>query len=87
MSMTLDNKRDIPRLSLNRNEVAYSLGVSASTVDVMVAEGFLPRPRRWHSRKLWLVSDIVALQAVWPEDGIPENRGDADDSENWQASL
>lgn len=85
---TIDLSRNVPRLGLNRSEVAVALGVSANTVDVMVEEGFLPRPRKWHTRKVWLVSDILTAMAAWPEDGILVKREeDADDSDDWRASA
>jgi hypothetical protein len=41
----------------------------------MVAEGALPPPRKWHSRKLWLVSEIEAHLNEWPtECDEDENR-------------
>lgn len=82
--------RTVPRISLNRDEVALAIGVSATTVDVMVEEGALPRPRVWHSRKVWLVSALEAAVREWPEAGTPagKQKGDADDdSEDWRASL
>jgi hypothetical protein len=35
----------------------------------MVAEGVLPPPRKWHSRKLWLVSEVEAYLNELPIDG------------------
>jgi excisionase family DNA binding protein len=35
----------------------------------MVIEGALPPPRRWHSEKLWLVSEVEAFLNDWPIDG------------------
>lgn len=87
MNTTVDLSRNVPRLGLNRAEVAAAIGVSANTVDLMVQEGYLPRPRKWHTRKVWLVSDIVAAMASWPEEGLPANREDADDGEDWRASA
>lgn len=73
--------RPVPRLGLNRNEVALALGVSVNTVDLMVAEGFLPPPRRWHSRKIWIVSEIEIAMLEWPVDGA------AVDSDDWRATA
>ncbi|TCU20875.1 hypothetical protein EV130_112255 [Rhizobium azibense] len=87
MNTTVDLSRNVPRLGLNRSEVAMAIGVSANTVDLMVEEGYLPKPRKWHTRKVWLVSDIVTAMASWPEDGIPRQREDADDSDDWRASA
>lgn len=82
---TVDLNRNVPRLGLNRLEVAQSIGVSANTVDVMVEEGFLPKPRKWHSRKVWLVSEIVTAMASWPEDGL-QQLGETD-GEDWSMSA
>ncbi|KNY18469.1 hypothetical protein AKG11_04975 [Shinella sp. SUS2] len=83
----IDFTRPVPRLGLNRAEVAVAIGVSVGTVDQMVQEGFLPRPRRWHTRKVWLVSDIVAAMADWPDDGLLNHREGADDGDDWRASA
>lgn len=61
--------RHVPRLSLSRSEVALAIGVSPSSVDQMVSEGRLPRPRVWHTRKVWLVSEIESYLHDWPQDG------------------
>lgn len=82
---TVDLNRNVPRLGLNRLEVAQAIGVSANTVDVMVEEGFLPKPRKWHSRKVWLVAEIVTAMASWPEEGI-QTSGEAD-GEDWSMSA
>lgn len=80
--------RDVPRLSLSRAEVAYAIGVSPNTIDVMVQEGALPPPRRWHSRTLWLVHEISAAMMDWPtRGGEPISPGSgADDNYDWRAS-
>ncbi|KAA0684580.1 hypothetical protein DTW90_36180 [Neorhizobium sp. P12A] len=87
MGTAIDLTRNVPRLGLNRSEVALAIGVSANTVDQMVQEGFLPKPRKWHTRKVWLISDIVSAMASWPEDGISKQREDADDGDDWRASA
>ena len=80
--------RKVPRLGLNRAEVALAIGVSANTVDVMVAEGFLPKPKVWHTRKVWLVSEIEASMSEWPEEGVPVGKGeDVDAGDSWRASV
>ncbi|WP_172601171.1 helix-turn-helix transcriptional regulator [Rhizobium leguminosarum] len=81
--------RRVPRIGLNRSEVALAIGFSANTVDLMVAEGFLPKPKIWHSRKVWLVSEIEASMSEWPEDGVPLGKGekDAGDGDMWRATL
>lgn len=85
MGNSVDLSRNVPRLGLNRLEVAMSIGVSANTVDLMVEEGFLPKPRKWHSRKVWLVADIVAAIASWPEEGY-QGAKEAD-GEDWSMSA
>ena len=69
MTRKLADHRPIIRLALSRLEVALAIGVSTSSVDQMVAEGALPPPRKWHSRKLWLVSEVEAYLNEWPSDG------------------
>lgn len=46
-----------------------AIGVSTTSVDQMVAEGALPPPRKWHSRKLWLVAEVKAYLSEWPVSG------------------
>jgi predicted DNA-binding transcriptional regulator AlpA len=80
--------RPIPRIALNRTEVAVAIGVSADSVDTMVDEGVLPRPRRWHTRKIWLVSEIEAFLTELPSDGQPRVKETATDEEEvWVAEL
>lgn len=61
--------KPLPRLALNRTELAVSIGVSPTSIDVMVAEGALPHPRKWHTRKLWIVAEVEAYLMEWPSDG------------------
>ncbi|WP_412033237.1 helix-turn-helix transcriptional regulator [Nitratireductor aquimarinus] len=63
------NRRPQIRLALSRPEVAIAIGVSTSSIDRMVSDGALPPPRIWHSRKLWLVSEVEAYLNEWPTDG------------------
>jgi hypothetical protein len=49
----------------------------------MVKEGFLPKPRKWHTRKIWLVSEIETALYEWPTDDSA-NVGDDDE---WRARL
>ncbi|WP_404861889.1 helix-turn-helix transcriptional regulator [Georhizobium sp. MAB10] len=62
----------VQRLAFSRSELALSIGVSVSSIDAMVAEGVLPQPRRWHTRKLWLVSEVEAYLNEWPTEGSTE---------------
>lgn len=64
--------RSVPRLGLNRAELALSIGVSAK----MVEQGALPHPRRWHSRKIWIVAEVEAAMMLWPSDSPPEDNDD-----------
>lgn len=36
------------------------------TIDNMVAEGFLPPPKQWHNRKIWVVSEVEKAMLNWP---------------------
>lgn len=76
----------VPRLGLNRVEVAAAIGVSVGTVDLMVTEGFLPPPRRWHSRKVWLVQEIAIAMMDWPEDNNPLTKKDGN-ADDWRATV
>jgi len=85
MSVGVDPVRNIPRLGLSRAEVALALGVAPNTVDAMVKEGMLPRPRRWHNRKFWLVREVeAAMNDLWPVDGEDSNK-DRTVSSDWDA--
>ena len=59
----------VPRISLSLDKVAIALDVSPNSVLRMVEEGRLPRPRVWHTRKLWRVVEIDAALAEWPTEG------------------
>lgn len=74
--------KNIPRLGLNRSEVALALGVVPNTVDAMVKEGVLPQPRVWHSRKFWRVTEIDAAMNEWPTAERQET-----DASQWRAST
>lgn len=69
-------RRAVPRLSLNRAELALAIGFSVGTIDKMVEEGVLPRPRVWNKRKVWMVAEVEASMSEWPTD-----RGEADEGE------
>lgn len=85
----IELSRPVPRLALNRTEVAVALGVSCDSVDAMVTEGALPPPRRWHKRKLWLVREIEAFLTELPADGQHGGKESAAlaDDEDWTAEL
>ncbi|WP_062220549.1 helix-turn-helix transcriptional regulator [Aureimonas sp. D3] len=80
-----DTQSNIPRLGLNRTEVAMSLGVSVNTVDQLVKEGRLPPPRRWHTRKIWLTAEISAYLTEWPTDAAAEPNRPAAAGDDWRA--
>jgi predicted DNA-binding transcriptional regulator AlpA len=69
-------RRPVPRIGLNRAELALAIGFSENTVDTMIAEGFLPRPRMWRKRKVWLLAEVEASMSEWPTD-----LGEADEGE------
>ncbi|MCZ4501015.1 MAG: hypothetical protein JWQ74_3570 [Marmoricola sp.] len=77
--------RPVPRIALSRTEVATAIGVSPDSVDTMVDEGVLPRPRRWHTRKIWLVAEIEAFLTELPSDGQPVRKEMVDpvEDEDW----
>ena len=77
-------RRPVPRIGLSRAEVALAIGVSGNTVDLMVSEGMLPAPRRWHTRKIWLVAEIEAALAAWPSEEDARQRP-LDMSDEWRA--
>lgn len=78
--------RAVPRLGLNRTELALAIGVSPSTVDLMVTEGALPHPRKWHSREIWILAEVEAAMFSWPSDG-PAVPYDDDDPRAWEMSA
>lgn len=87
MARPVDLSLSVPRISLNKAELAAAIGFCVNTVDLMVKEGYLPPPKRWKSRKVWLVADVAAAMAGWPDDGEGIGEGDADDGEDWRASA
>lgn len=78
-SVSTSINRPVPRIALSRAEVALAIGVSTNSVDLMVKEGTLPKPRKWHTRKIWIVAEIEASMFNWPVDGEEE-------AEDWTAS-
>ncbi|HMF69706.1 MAG TPA: hypothetical protein VK602_19095 [Phyllobacterium sp.] len=86
MARIVDTDRHVPRLSLNRSEVAMALGIAPGTVDEMVKEGMLPSPRRWHNRKFWLVREIeTVISHSWPVDETERKKGTEED--DWSPSV
>ena len=84
---SLGSHRPVPRISLNRVEVALAIGVSPGSVDRMVEDGSLPRPRRWMTRKIWLVSEIEAALTDLPVDGQTASQGETPpDDDDWDVA-
>lgn len=77
-------QRPVCRLALTRSEVAVAIGVSTFSVDQMVMEGSLPRPRKWRTRKMWLVSELEAALCELPVDGPIVV---VEDEEDWTPEL
>jgi len=73
--------RHIPRLGMNRAELSQSIRVSPNTIDEMVKDGFLPPPKVWHTRKIWIVSEVESAMIDWPEQTVSSN----DDEDDWHA--
>ncbi|MCM2294786.1 hypothetical protein NAC44_20885 [Allorhizobium sp. BGMRC 0089] len=63
------NSRSVPRLALSRDELAASIGVSPTSIDVMVSEGVLPKPKIWHTRKIWPTAEIEMALANMKSEG------------------
>lgn len=54
---------------LDRLQAAASIGVSATTFDVLVATKLMPTPRLINSRKVWDVDEIRTAFKCLPKDG------------------
>src|SRR3990170_2294785 len=56
-----DDRKALPFAprGLRRAEAAAYVGVSPSTFDGMIREGYMPRPKRYRGRTIW---DRVALE-------------------------
>lgn len=78
----VSDMRAIPRLGLNRVELALAIGVSPASVDLMVKEGALPPPRKWHTRKIFIVAEVEAALLDWPSDA-PIDPLDDEDPDAW----
>lgn len=78
--------RPVPRIGLNRTELALALGISPNTLDEMVADGSLPPPRVWHSRKIWRIAEVEAAMSEWPQEGAPKEDAGTP-PEGWRASA
>ena len=54
---------------LSRTQAAEYVGVSPNTFDAMVREGVMPRPRTFHSRKLYDRVELDQAFADLPVEG------------------
>jgi predicted DNA-binding transcriptional regulator AlpA len=64
---------------LARIEAAAAIGVSATTFDALVADGFMPSPRCIGTRKIWDVDEIRAAFKSLPRDGEQRRGGTWED--------
>lgn len=78
-------RRTVPRLGLNRSELAESIGFSPTSIDEMVKEGVLPPPRIWRTRKVWRVAEVEAYMANWPNEK-GDQQTEESDAGQWRAS-
>lgn len=85
--MSADLANPIPRLMLSRAELAISIGVSPNTLDKMIEEGKLPGPRIWHTRKFWMIAEVLAAIAEWPEAQGGGKKAPEEDADDWRASA
>lgn len=51
-----------PPRGLRRPEAAAYIGVSPSTLDAMIRDGFMPKPKRYGNRTIW---DRVAIDEAF----------------------
>jgi predicted DNA-binding transcriptional regulator AlpA len=63
---------------LGRVEAAAAVGISATTFDVLVGEGRMPRPRMIGARRVWDVDELRAAFKCLPKDGETEDETWAD---------
>ena len=81
----MKHSRPVPRLGFTRTELAASIGISPNSVDAMVREGFLPPPRLWHTRKIWIISEVEAAMYAWPTiASLPDFQSES--AEDWRVS-
>ena len=63
----------LPPRGLSRAEASRYVGISATTFDLLVADGRMPKPKRIGSRTVW---DLRALDAAFdalPDDGTEQS--------------
>lgn len=68
MSRRQDLARDLPRLGLNREEAAASIGICGTTFDKLVRDGRMPRPKLIGAKKLWFLESLRASFLALPEE-------------------
>ncbi len=54
---------------LSRCQAAEYVGVSSSLFDVMVGDGSMPGPKRYHARKIWDRARLDEAFSALPGDG------------------
>ena len=56
----------LPPRGLSREQAAAYVGVSPSLFDALIKEGYMPMPKRAHSRTVWDRIDLDASFAALP---------------------
>lgn len=64
---------------LRRVEAAAYIGVSPSSFDAMIAEGVMPKPKRWGGRVIWDRHMLDEFFAAMPCDDDKPKRSAWDD--------
>lgn len=66
--------------SLNRDQAALFVGVSANTFDAMVTKGVMPKPRGFAGRLFWLPAELS--QAVYDLPILGDASGETPDGKS-----
>lgn len=83
---SLSASRPIPRIALNKNELAMAIGFSLHEIDDMIVDGVLPKPRRRGRRRYWLITEIEAALTDQPYEGEASRPGEASDDDDWEVT-
>lgn len=83
---TLSASRPVPRIALNKSELAMAIGFSLNEIDQMIEDGALPKPRRRGRRRYWLTAEIEAALTDQPYEGEILKPGEASDDEDWEVT-
>lgn len=59
----------LPPRGLSREQAAEYVGVSSSLFDVMVGDGSMPGPKRYHARTIWDRTGLDEAFSALPGDG------------------